>query len=96
MKSVRFAHTSNQIHIRQLTQCVILTKEKRQTLVETFVNDSSTRRSLQENFLRYMPDMHRICKRFHKSAASLEDVIRVYQAAIRVCIWLRLLAYPIC
>lgn len=58
--------------------------KKRQTLVELFVEDSSSRRGLQDEFLRYMPDMHRICKRFHKKAASLEDVIRVYQAAIRI------------
>ncbi|CAG8589386.1 13980_t:CDS:2, partial [Acaulospora colombiana] len=52
-------------------------EEKRQTLVELFVDDSSSRRGLQDEFLRYMPDMHRICKRFHKKAASLEDVIRI-------------------
>jgi DNA mismatch repair protein MSH2 len=52
--------------------------------VELLVGDSSARRTLQDEYLRYMPDMHRICKRFHKKAASLEDVIRVYQAAIKV------------
>lgn len=57
---------------------------RRLNLVEIFVKDSSSRRALQDDFLRYMPDMHRICKRFHKKVASLEDVIRVYQAAIRV------------
>jgi DNA mismatch repair ATPase MutS len=65
---------------------LIFLAEKRQSLVELFVNDGSSRRGLQDEFLRYMPDMHRICKRFHKKAASLEDVIRVYQAAIRVSI----------
>ncbi|KAG8802715.1 MutS-like protein [Serendipita sp. 398] len=40
--------------------------------------------ALREQYLRYMPDMHRICKRFHKKTATLEDVIRVYQAAIRI------------
>ncbi|KAG8840273.1 MutS-like protein, partial [Serendipita sp. 411] len=58
--------------------------KKRQTLVELFVNDITCRQSLQEQYLRYMPDMHRICKRFHKKTATLEDVIRVYQAAIRI------------
>ena len=32
-----------------------------------------------------MPDMHRICKRFQKSVASLEDVVRIYQAVLKVC-----------
>lgn len=59
--------------------------EKRQLLVELLVNQSSVRRELQEKYLRYMPDMHRICKRFHRKVASLEDVIRVYQAAVQVC-----------
>lgn len=31
-----------------------------------------------------MPDMHRISKRFQKSAASLEDVVRVYQVVLKV------------
>ncbi|KLO12951.1 DNA mismatch repair protein MSH2 [Schizopora paradoxa] len=53
---------------------------KRQDLVETFINDSNTRRTLQDTYLRMMPDMHRISKRFQKSVASLEDVVRVYQA----------------
>lgn len=31
-----------------------------------------------------MPDLHRICKRFMKGVASLEDVVRVYQVVIKV------------
>jgi DNA mismatch repair protein MSH2 len=31
-----------------------------------------------------MPDMHRITKRFKKAIASLEDVVRVYQAVLKV------------
>ncbi|OCH84761.1 hypothetical protein OBBRIDRAFT_839474 [Obba rivulosa] len=57
---------------------------KRQNLVELFVNDSNARRTLQDDFLRMMPDMHRICKRFQKSVASLEDVVRVYQAVLKL------------
>ena len=41
-------------------------------------------RSKQDDYLRMMPDMHRISKRFHRSVASLEDVVRVYQAAQKV------------
>ncbi|KAH8110312.1 DNA mismatch repair protein MSH2 [Phellopilus nigrolimitatus] len=54
---------------------------KRQDLVQTFINDSNTRRTIQDDFLRMMPDMHRISKRFQRAVASLEDVVRVYQAA---------------
>jgi DNA mismatch repair protein MSH2 len=31
-----------------------------------------------------MPDLHRITKRFRKSIASLEDVVRVYQVVLKV------------
>lgn len=52
---------------------------RRQTLVEAFVNDSNSRRTLQDEYLKFMPDLHRISKRFQKTQASLEDVVRVYQ-----------------
>ncbi|GBE87515.1 DNA mismatch repair protein msh-2 [Sparassis crispa] len=57
---------------------------KRQNLVETFVEDSNARRTLQDEYLKMMPDMHRICKRFQRSVASLEDVVRVYQAVLKL------------
>ncbi|RPD65678.1 DNA mismatch repair protein [Lentinus tigrinus ALCF2SS1-7] len=57
---------------------------KRQNLVETFFEDANTRRILQDEYLKLMPDMHRICKRFQKSIASLEDVVRVYQAVLKL------------
>ncbi|EIM82088.1 DNA mismatch repair protein [Stereum hirsutum FP-91666 SS1] len=57
---------------------------KRQDLVETFVDDLNARRTLQDDFMKLMPDMHRICKRFQKSVASLEDVVRVYQAVLKL------------
>jgi DNA mismatch repair protein MSH2 len=34
--------------------------------------------------MKLMPDMNRISKRFQKSVASLEDVVRVYQAVLKV------------
>ena len=49
-----------------------------------FFEDANTRRTLQDEYLKLMPDMHRICKRFQKSIASLEDVVRVYQAVLKV------------
>ncbi|KAH9974037.1 DNA mismatch repair protein [Lactifluus volemus] len=61
---------------------------KRQELVETFVEDSNARRTLQDDFMKLMPDMNRISKRFQKSVASLEDVVRVYQAVLKESGWL--------
>ncbi|KAH7882344.1 DNA mismatch repair protein [Phlebopus sp. FC_14] len=57
---------------------------KRQDLVETFVDDSSTRRTLQDDYLKVMPDLHRLSKRFKKGIASLEDVVRVYQVVLKM------------
>jgi DNA mismatch repair protein MSH2 len=39
---------------------------------------------VQDDFMKLMPDMNRISKRFQKSVASLEDVVRVYQAVLKV------------
>jgi hypothetical protein len=36
--------------------------------------------------MKVMPDMHRLSKRFQKSVATLEDVVRVYQVVIKVWI----------
>ncbi|KAF8067657.1 DNA mismatch repair protein [Lyophyllum atratum] len=57
---------------------------KRQNLVETFFEDTNTRRTLQDDFMKVMPDMHRLSKRFQRSVASLEDVVRVYQVVIKL------------
>ncbi|KAL4247478.1 DNA mismatch repair protein MSH3 [Abortiporus biennis] len=56
----------------------------RQNLVELFVEDSNTRRTIQDDCLKLMPDMSRICKRFQKGAATLEDVVRIYQAILKL------------
>lgn len=70
-------------------------------MVQAFVDDLNTRKTLQEEYLNRMPDFHRICKRFQKSAASLEDVVRVYQAYLKVSIWasarihLTILSWPV-
>lgn len=53
-------------------------------MVEAFVNDGDARDTLRDDYLRAMPDFHRIGKRFQKGGASLEDVVRVYQAALKV------------
>ncbi|OAX37509.1 DNA mismatch repair protein, partial [Rhizopogon vinicolor AM-OR11-026] len=57
---------------------------KRQDLVETFVDDASARRTLQDDYLKLMPDLHRLSKRFKKSIASLEDVVRAYQVVLKL------------
>ncbi|KAB5589999.1 DNA mismatch repair protein msh-2 [Ceratobasidium theobromae] len=58
--------------------------ETRQTLVDAFVNDGDSRDTLRDDYLRAMPDFHRIGKKFQKGGASLEDVVRVYQAALKI------------
>ncbi|QRV82157.1 DNA mismatch repair protein MutS [Ceratobasidium sp. AG-Ba] len=58
--------------------------ETRQSLVEAFVNEGESRETLQNDYLRAMPDFHRIGKRFQKGGATLEDVVRVYQAALKI------------
>lgn len=58
--------------------------KERQDLVELFVGDNSARQIVQNDYLKMMPDMHRISKRFQKGIATLEDVVRVYQAVLRL------------
>lgn len=38
----------------------------------------------QDDYLKLMPDLHRLSKRFKKGVASLEDVVRVYQVVVKV------------
>lgn len=58
--------------------------EKRQQLVEAFANDTDLRQTMQEEHLRSIPDLYRLAKRFQRGKANLEDVVRAYQAVIRL------------
>ncbi|KAJ7885085.1 muts domain V-domain-containing protein [Mycena olivaceomarginata] len=49
--------------------------QKRQNLVETFVDDSNSRRTLQDEYMKMMPDLHRLSKRFQKGVAVYQVVL---------------------
>ncbi len=53
--------------------------ENRLNLVEALKADAGLRKDLQEKFLRRIPDLMRIVKKFHKRKAGLEDCVRVYE-----------------
>lgn len=56
--------------------------EKRLSIVEFLINESSLRMSLQDNVLNKVPDLLKLVKKISKkssSRSSLNDVIRLYQ-----------------
>ncbi|KAM6492493.1 DNA mismatch repair protein [Amanita muscaria] len=57
---------------------------KRLNIVEIFFNDSNARRTLRDDYLKFIPDLNRLSKRFRRSVSSLEDVVRVYQAILKL------------
>ncbi|PLW20015.1 hypothetical protein PCANC_10167 [Puccinia coronata f. sp. avenae] len=58
--------------------------EQRQTLVGIMFKDGLLRQALQEDHLKVMPDLTRISKKFIQGAGSLKDVVRVYQAVVKL------------
>lgn len=76
---------------QDLVECLVESQEFRQAITVRLISKgdanllSATEAAaacLQDDFLKSMPDFHRISKRFQKGAASLEDVVRVYQAVL--------------
>ena len=57
--------------------------DERQDLVEALFDDTAARDALRE-VLKSMPDFARLCKKFKRKQASLQDVVRVYQALLRL------------
>lgn len=58
--------------------------EKRQQLVEAFVEDTELRQTMQEEHLRSLPDLYRLSKRFQRKLANLENVVTAYQVVLRL------------
>jgi DNA mismatch repair ATPase MutS len=59
-------------------------KERRHDIVEAFCEDSVLRSTLQEDFLKGIPDLDRIIRKFQRLKASLKDCVMLYQFTTRL------------
>jgi DNA mismatch repair protein MSH2 len=57
---------------------------RRLDFVQLFIEDLVLRESLLEEHLKRMPDFIRLSRKFQKTRAHLQDVVRLYQAIIRL------------
>ncbi len=57
---------------------------ERQDLVSVFIEDTVLRKTLQDDYLKKIPDIDRLVKRFQKLRANLEDLVKLYQFVIRI------------
>lgn len=57
--------------------------QNRQVLLAILFDDPDARHRIQD-VLKYMPDMLRVSKRFQRGVATLEDVVRCYQAVVKM------------
>jgi DNA mismatch repair protein MSH2 len=58
--------------------------EKRLDFVQLFSEDTVLRQILLEVHLKRMPDFARLSKKFQKGRAHLQDIVRLYQAVIKL------------
>jgi DNA mismatch repair protein MSH2 len=57
---------------------------QRHDLVSIFIEDTVLRKTLQEEYLKKVPDIDRLIKRFQKLRATLEDLVKLYQFIVRL------------
>lgn len=57
---------------------------ERHLLVGFLMEDAQTRKGLQEDVLRYIPDIRRLTRKLLREKASLEDVVRIYQLILKL------------
>lgn len=57
---------------------------RRQNLVAAFYDNTGLRQAMQDEYLRSVPDIFRLAKKFQRGRANLEDVVRAYQVVIRL------------